>query len=118
MARDSKQGKDGDRDHPAAAKDPGARGTAASEGSGSAAGGAMDAAGGQHHAAAAHGRPATVDTTLPATRPELMELHRAARARRNAAALGSDAFRAAVDEIARIEVRIAAIDRAADPPLG
>ena len=74
--------------------------------------------GGQHHPAKAHGKPATVDTSLPTTRPELMELHRSARARRNGAALGSEAFRAAVDEIARIEVRIAAIDRAADPPLG
>jgi hypothetical protein len=47
-----------------------------------------------------------------------MTRHAAARARRNAAELGSEDFRAAVDEIARIEVRIAAIDRAADPPLG
>ena len=80
--------------------------------------GAADAAGGRHHAATAHGRPTRVDTGLPATRPELMTLHAAARARRNAAPLGSEAFRSAVDEIARIEVRIAAVDRAADPPLG
>lgn len=98
-----------DRDHPAAAKGAGERGTAA-EGTGG-------ADGGQHHAAKAHGRPATVDTSLPASRPELMELHRAARARRNSAALGSDAFRAAVEDLARIEIRIAALDRAADPPL-
>lgn len=78
---------------------------------------AGEAAGGQHHAAKAHGRPTTVDTSLPATRPELMALHAAARARRNAAPLGSDAFKAAVMDIERIEVRIAAIDRAADPPL-
>lgn len=96
-----------DRD-PQARKQPGERSPAAAEGSG----------GGRHHGATAHGKPATVDTSLPATRPELMELHRAARARRNGAALGSEPFRAAVDEIARIEVRIAAIDRAADPPLG
>lgn len=76
-----------------------------------------EAAGGQHHAAKAHGRPTTVDTSLPATRPELMALHAAARARRNAAPLGSDAFKAAVMDIERIEVRIAALDRAADPPL-
>ena len=82
-----------------------------------AAGGA-DAGGGQHHAATAHGRPARVDETLPATRAELLALHGRARDRRNAAPLGSDAFRAAVEEIARIEIRIAAIDRAADPPLG
>ena len=104
MAKDKKK----DRDHPKAVKGPGERGTAGSEG----------AAGGQHRAAKAHGRPATVDTSLPATRPELMTLHAAARARRNGAPLDSPAFRAAVDEIARIEVRIAAIDRAADPPLG
>lgn len=104
-----------DRDHPKATKQPGERGTAASEGT---AGQSSLSGGGQHHAAKAHGKPATVDTSLPATRPELMELHRAARARRNGAPLGSEPFRAAVDEIARIEVRIAAIDRAADPPLG
>lgn len=78
---------------------------------------AGDAGGGQHHAAKAHGRPTTVDTSLPATRPELMALHAEARSRRNAAPLGSDAFRAAVMDIERIEVRIAAIDRAQDPPL-
>jgi hypothetical protein len=77
-----------------------------------------DAAGGAHEVAKAHGQPAAVDKSLPGTRAELMTRHAAARARRNAADLGSEAFRAAVDEIARIEVRIAAIDRAADPPLG
>ena len=102
-----------DRDHPTAAKGAGERGTAAAEGTG----GADGAAGGQHHAAKPHGKPATVDTSLPATRPELMELHRAARARRNSAAGGSDAFRAAVEDLGRIEIRIAALDRAADPPL-
>ena len=102
MAKDKKK----DGDHAKAAKR--ATGSPAS----------ADAAGGQHHAATAHGRPATVDTSLPATRPELMTLHAAARAKRNGAPLDSPAFRAAVDEIARIEVRIAAIDRAADPPLG
>jgi hypothetical protein len=73
---------------------------------------------GAHHVAKAHGRPAKVDESLPGTRAELLALHTEARARRNAAPLGSDAFRAAVDEIARIEIRIAAVDRAADPPLG
>ena len=75
-------------------------------------------AGGEHHAAAAHGRPAEVDETLPATRAELLVLHAAARARRNAAPLGSEPFRQAIDELGRIEVRIAAVDRAAEPPLG
>ena len=101
MAKDKKK----DGDHAKAAK--GAKGSPVSA-----------ETGGQHHAAKAHGRPATVDASLPATRPELMTLHAAARAKRNAAPLDSPAFRSAVDEIARIEVRIAAIDRAADPPLG
>jgi hypothetical protein len=107
MAKDKKK----DRDHPASVKGPGERGTAGGEA-------VASHDGGEHPNSKAHGRPATVDTSLPATRPELMELHRAARARRNGAPLDSPAFRAAVDEIARIEVRIAAIDRAADPPLG
>jgi hypothetical protein len=77
-----------------------------------------DAAGGQHHAAAAHGEPAQVDTTLPATRAELLVLHAAARQRRNSAELGSDAHRAAVTDLERIEIRVAAIERAQDPPLG
>ena len=116
MAKDKKK----DRDHAASAK--GSKKHAATDAL-VAAGqtsthGASDAAGGQHHAAAAHGQPAKVDGRLPANRPELLTRHAAARARRNAAELGSEDFRAAVDEIARIEVRIAAIDRAADPPLG
>jgi hypothetical protein len=113
-----------DRDHPVAARQPGERGTAASEGSAgqAAAGGGLhgpsgDAAGGEHHVAKPHGKPAVVDTTLPGTRPELLAMHREARARRNRAPLGSDAFLAAVELIARIEVRIAAIDRAHNPPL-
>ena len=72
----------------------------------------------QHHAAKAHGRATTVDTSLPSTRPELMELHAAARARRNGAVLDSPAFRDAIFDLERIEIRIAAIDRAAEPPLG
>jgi hypothetical protein len=79
---------------------------------------APDPAGGVHHAAKAHGRPTQVDTSLPGTRPELMALHAAARARRNAAALDSPAFRAAIMDLERIEIRIAAVDRAVDPPLG
>jgi hypothetical protein len=47
-----------------------------------------------------------------------MALHAAARARRNAATLDSPDFRAAVTDLERIEIRIAAVDRAADPPLG
>ena len=39
-------------------------------------------------------------------RDELLVQHRAARAQRDAAALGSAEFRAAAEEIARIEVQI------------
>jgi hypothetical protein len=73
---------------------------------------------GGHVAAKAHGRPATVDTSLPATRAELLDRHAAARRKRNAAPLGSEAHRAAIDEIGRIEIRIAAIERDQVPPLG
>lgn len=51
--------------------------------------------------------------TLPKTRPELLELHMAARRRRAAAALGSDEYRAAAEELATIEVRIAEIEQPA-----
>jgi hypothetical protein len=75
-------------------------------------------AGGEHHAARAHGQAPKVDTSLPATREALLALHAQARARRNAAPLGGPEFRAAVIDLERIEVRIAAIERAQDPPLG
>ena len=114
MATDKPKGAKRDQDHPAAARTPGERGTAGDSGTASASG----QTGGQHHAAKAHGRPAKVDESLPATRAELLALHAAARRKRSEAPLGSDAFRAAVDEIGRIEIRIAAVDRAADPPLG
>jgi hypothetical protein len=47
------------------------------------------------------------------TRDSLMERHRAARARREAAPLGSDAFRDAAEEVARIEIAIAQLE---EPP--
>ena len=47
-------------------------------------------------------------------REALMERHREARARRDAAALGSDEFRAAAEEIARIEIEIARLE---EPPI-
>jgi hypothetical protein len=110
MAKDRKK----DRDDPASVKGAGARGAAG--GGKKTTGG--DTGGAEHDVAKAHGRPAKVDATLPATRPELMALHAEARKRRTAAPLGSEAFRAAVDELARIEIRIADVDRAQDPPLG
>ena len=69
-----------------------------------------------HHPAKAHGRPATVDASLPATREELLVRHAEARRRRAGASLGSEAYREAADEIGRIEVRIAAVERELVPP--
>ncbi len=56
-------------------------------------------------------------TRLPATRAELLVLHADARRRRNAAPLGSEEHKLAVDEVGRIEVEIARVERAATPPL-
>ncbi len=58
------------------------------------------------------------DTKLPGTREELLALHRETRRRRNAAAHGSEEHVAAIDLIGRIEVEIARLERAMDPPLG
>ena len=73
---------------------------------------------GGHHAAKAHGQPATVDASLPDTRDALLELHAAARRRRNSAALGGTEHREAIDELGRIEIRIADVERAMTPPRG
>jgi hypothetical protein len=54
---------------------------------------------------------------LPQTRDELLALHRETRARRNAAPHGSPAHVEAIDLIGRIEIEIARIERAMDPPL-
>lgn len=58
----------------------------------------------------------TTDLTKVQTREELLAMHREARARRNAAAGGSHEWEAAAAEIGRIEVAIAALERAMDPP--
>ncbi len=50
------------------------------------------------------------------TREELLVEHAAARRHRAEAPLGGEAYRQAVEEIARIEVEIARIERAMDPP--
>ena len=55
---------------------------------------------------------------LPATREGLLDLHRETRRQRNKAAHGSEDHVAAIDLLARIEVEIARIERAMDPPLG
>lgn len=71
-----------------------------------------------HVAAKPHGKPATVDVSLPLTREELLARHAEARHRRAAAPLGSDAYREAADEIGRIEIRIAAIEQDQVPAPG
>jgi hypothetical protein len=70
------------------------------------------------HAAKAHGRPASVDASLPGTRDELLALHAAARRRRAAATYNSPEHRAAIDELGRIEIRIADVERSMTPPRG
>ena len=54
---------------------------------------------------------------LPNDRPALLALHRAARRRRDNAPRMSHERAQAAFEIERIEVHIAAIERAMDPPL-
>ncbi len=56
-------------------------------------------------------------TPLPDDRASLMAMHREARRRRDAAPLMSHARAEAAYEIERIEIQIARIERAMDPPL-
>jgi hypothetical protein len=71
-----------------------------------------------HHAAKAHGQPARVDDALPPSRDELLALHGEARRRRASAPYNSPEHHAAIDEIGRIEVRIADVERSMTPPRG
>ena len=64
------------------------------------------------------GFQAPAEPALPKTREKLLELHRETRARRNAAPHNSEEHRAAIDLIGRIEVEVARIERAIDPPRG
>ena len=57
------------------------------------------------------------DAPLPDSREALIALHQAARRRRDAAPLESEERAAAMEEIGRIEVQVARIERAMDPPL-
>ena len=50
------------------------------------------------------------------TREQLLVQWQEARRRRHSAELGSEAYSEACDEIARIEVEIARVERAMDPP--
>ena len=54
--------------------------------------------------------------SLPTTREELLVLHKQARKRRNDAVLGSHDWEQAQAEVGRIEVEIARLERAMDPP--
>jgi hypothetical protein len=66
----------------------------------------------------AHHETAPSDATpLPQTRDELLALHRETRRKRNAAKHGSPDHVAAIDLLGRIEVEVARIERAMDPPL-
>ena len=55
---------------------------------------------------------------LPNTRAALLDLHRDTRKRRNKAKHGSPEHVEAIDLLGQIEVEIARIERAMDPPLG
>jgi hypothetical protein len=63
------------------------------------------------------GQHAESAADLPNDRAALLALHRAARRRRDNAPLMSHDRVAATFEIERIEIHIAAIERAMDPPL-
>ena len=54
---------------------------------------------------------------LPQTREELLALHRETRRRRNAAAHGSPEHKSAIALLGRIEIEVARLERAMDPPL-
>ena len=54
---------------------------------------------------------------LPESREALLAMHRKARQRRDAAPLLSEARAEAAFEIERIEIQIARVERAMDPPL-
>ena len=56
------------------------------------------------------------DTTAAQTREALQAQHAEARARRNAAEPGGHEWEQASADVGRIEVQIAALERAMDPP--
>ena len=63
------------------------------------------------------GAASATPLALPDDRAQLMALHREARRRRDAAALMGKERADAVRELERIEVHVARIERAMDPPL-
>jgi hypothetical protein len=67
--------------------------------------------------AATAGQPkAATPAPLPQTRAELLALHRELRHRRDSAPLHSHERAEAMAELGRVEVEIARIERAMDPP--
>ena len=60
--------------------------------------------------------PSAAAPRIATTRDELLVLHRAARARRYAAAPGSHEWEQASAEVGRIEVEIARLEREMTPP--
>ena len=60
----------------------------------------------------------TAETRLPKDRAALLTLHRELRHRRDALPLLSEERAETVIELARVEVQIARVERALDPPLG
>ncbi|MBY0398298.1 MAG: hypothetical protein K2X91_17775 [Thermoleophilia bacterium] len=62
-------------------------------------------------------KPHAEPARLPDNREALLVLHRAARHRRDTAPLESEERASAAEEVGRIEVHIARIERAMDPPL-
>ena len=61
--------------------------------------------------------PTKSNKPLPEDRASLLQLHRAARRRRDAAPDKSRARAEASFEIERIEIQVARVERAMDPPL-
>jgi hypothetical protein len=105
MAKESGKRKDRDRDRPKKRRVASAPMT-----------GADDARIASSMGAASLG-PIATRPALPGTREELMELWLEARRRRHSAPLDSEAFVQASQDVARIEVEIAAVERALTPPL-
>jgi hypothetical protein len=68
------------------------------------------------HADSTAGTAQGAGAKAPATRDALLEQHADARRRRNSAVLGSHEWEEASAEVGRIEVEIARLERAMDPP--
>ena len=73
---------------------------------------------GAKHADKAPNPTNIAERPLPTDRPSLLELHQELRHRRDALPLLSEERAETVIEIARVEVQVARIERAMDPPLG